>query len=455
MFRQTLRPLAAGVTILSLLAACGGKDSAVGTPNPPAGTNPETKVEQQPIKPEEKPRETVEISIFHYNGTWNQEQNEKVFAEPVMKKFPYIKVKAITYTGAKQLEEMVVAGEIPDLIISTPGPGFETTIGQFKGEQDIMPLIKQYNYDLNQLDPSAVGVVRSLAPEGKLYSLPIIMAPNVLYYNKSLFDKFGVAYPANDMTWDDLYEMNKKLTRLDAGVQYLGFMLSYVHLMRLNQVSQRLFDDTGEKVAFESNQLKDYLTNVFRNFQLPGYDLSGNLNFVPMFVKDQTLAMLEPGGTLLGEDSLKGMNWDFAPFPSLKEKPGVGYQSYPFIISMFNTSKHKEEAFEAMAFLTSKEYQTESTKQGVLLPVLNDRTIVQQFGQQSDFYKGKNVSVLLPKQFAPVPDEPFSKYTAIAHNNLYTVFTKVLREKKDINTAFREATEQANKQIAEQKAAGN
>lgn len=448
MVRKSVRLLALSTAIASLLSACS---SGGNSPAANGNTGGEQKTEPQ------KPRETVEISIFHYNGTWSQEQNDKVFAEPIMKKYPYIKVNAITYNSAKQLEEMVVAGTVPDLIISTPGPGFETTIGKYKGQFDLSPLIKQYNYDLNQLDPAAVGVVRSLAPQNQLYSLPVYMAPNVLYYNKSIFDKFGVAYPKDGMNWDEMYELNKKLTRLDGSEQYLGFMLSYVHLMRLNQVSQKLFDSTGEKVAFDTSEFKNYMKDVFRNFELPGYNLSGSLDYVPKFVKDQTLAMLEPGGTLLGETSLAalGNQWDFTSFPSMKDKPGVGYQSYPFIISMFNTSKHKEEAFEAMAFLTSKEFQEASTKQGVLLPVLKDRTIVQSFGQGTAFYTGKNVKALLPKQFAPVPDEPFSKYTAIAHNNMYSIFTKVLREKKDINTATREAMEQANKQIAEAKAAGN
>ncbi|RKN83969.1 ABC transporter substrate-binding protein [Paenibacillus ginsengarvi] len=444
MFKQ-YRVWLASMIAVTTLAGCGGNSNSGANSSGP-------KEAEAP-----KPRETVEISIFHYNGTWTQEQNEKVFAEPIMKKYPYIKVNAITYKSGKQLEELVVAGTVPDLIISTPGPGFETTIGAFKGQFDLTPLITQNKYDLNQLDSSALGVVRSLAPKNELYSLPIYMAPNTLYYNKNIFDKFGVAYPKDGMNWDEMYELNKRLTRLDGNVQYLGFMLSHVHLMRLNQVSQKLFDSTGEKVAFDTSTFKNYLTDVFRNFQLPGYDLSAsNLNFVPTFVKDQTLAMLEPGGTLLGEDLLAELKnqWDFTSYPSMKDKPGVGYQSYPFIISMFNTSKHKQEAFEAMAYLTSKEFQEISTKKGVLLPVLKDRSIVQSFGQENPFYKGKNVGALLPKQFAPVPDEPFSKYTAITQTNLYTIFTKVLKEQKDINTATREATEQANKQIAEAKAAG-
>ncbi|GAA3403153.1 ABC transporter substrate-binding protein [Paenibacillus hodogayensis] len=439
----------AGVMAVSTLAGCGGT-----TKSPDKDANAESAKENV----QQKPKEPVEISIFHYNGTWGEDQNTKVFAEPITKKYPHIKVKAISYTGPKQLEEMVVSGTLPDLIITTPGPGFESTIRKFEGQFDLTPLIKQYNYDLNQLDPAAVGSVRSLSTKNELFSLPIYMSPNTLYYNKGVFDKFGVAYPKDGMTWDDLYEMSKKLTRSENGVQYRGFLASYVHLMRLNQVSQKLFDSTGQKVAFDTSEFKNYLKDIFRIFELPGYDmdkisLESNVHNA-LFVKDQTVAMIEPGGTLLGEESLAalGNQWDFITYPTMKEKPGIGYQPYPFILSMFNTSKHKEAAFEAMTFLTSAEFQTAAAKQGTLLPVLNDKSIVKLFGQDSSFYKGKNVGALLPKQFAPVPAEPFSEFTATAQNELYNVFRKVVTGKADMNTAFREATEAANKKIEEIKA---
>ncbi|MDF2715507.1 MAG: hypothetical protein K0R28_2432, partial [Paenibacillus sp.] len=243
------------------------------------------------------------------------------------------------------------------------------------------------------------------------------------------------------------------------GVQYRGFLASYVHLMRLNQVSQKLFDGTGQKVAFDTSEFKNYLKDIFRIYELPGYGfdkLSIESNVLNgLFLKEQTVAMLEPGGTLLGEESLAGLgsSWDFTSFPSIKDKPGIGYQPYPFLISMFNTSKHKEAAFEAMAYLTSAEFQSAATKQGTILPVLKDKSIVQQFGQESALYKGKNVGALLPKQFAPVPAEPFSEFTATAQSALYGIYKKVVTGNADINTAFREGTEEANKKIEELNAA--
>lgn len=456
MFKPWSRLALVSVMTASLLAACSG-NTGTGTGNTESPKGTETpKGTESP-----KPKETVEISIMHYNGAWSEEQTAKVFAEPIMKKYPHIKVKAIGSTGkplAEELADRVVTGNVPDLIMTTPGVGFETTIRQFKGEYDLTPLIKTFNYDLNQLDPEALKVAQMLSTNKELYSLPIYMSPNTLYYNKAIFDKFGVALPKDGMTWDELYETTKKLTRNENGVQYRGFMLSGFHLMRLNQVSQKMFDSSGEKLAFDTSEYKNYLKDIFRIYDLPGYDMNkvgqgANLN---MFLKDQTVAMLEPGGVLLDEKQLSGAlgdQWDFTSFPSLKEKPGVGYQPYPFVISMFNTSKHKEEAFQAMAYLTSAEFQAAATKQGSLLPVIKDKSIVATFGQESDFYKGKNVGALLPKQFASVPDEPTSPYRDIAQNELVNIYANVVHARMEMNQAFREAMERADKKIEETKVA--
>jgi ABC-type glycerol-3-phosphate transport system substrate-binding protein len=51
---------------------------------------------------------------------------------------------------------------------------------------------------------------------GSVYGLPRDNEINILYYNKDLFDKAGVAYPTADWTWDDFLAAAEKLTVKDA-----------------------------------------------------------------------------------------------------------------------------------------------------------------------------------------------------------------------------------------------
>lgn len=434
----------AGTLLIATLSGCGGAGDS------PSADRSAGKAVAEP----------VELVIYNTNGTWTAEQFQEVFIEPLHKKHPHLKVSFIAYDSKdkQQLSAMVASKQIPDLFVSTPGPGFETNVRTYELQYDLTPLIAQTKYDLGKLDEQAVNVVRSMS-NGALYSLPLYLSPNTLYYNKDVFDKFAVPYPPDGMTWDNMYELAKRLTRNDGGVQYRGLLLSYVHLMQLNQVSQRLFDPVTEKTAFDTSEFKNYLNKVFRIFELPGYAMDKiSLETGPqndLFIKEKSVAMIEPGGTLYDKVRIEplGNNWDFTYFPSLAEKQGLGYQPYPFVISMANTSPHKEAAFEVMRYFTSEEFQKSATRAGSLLPVLKDKSAVKTFGQDSELYKGKHVEALMPKSFAEVPVDGYSEYAALAKNQLYGVYRNVVTGKTDMNTAFRQATEAADKAIAAAKEA--
>lgn len=49
--------------------------------------------------------------------------------------------------------------------------------------------------------------------DGKNYAIPKDVDTIALWYNKTLFDEAGLAYPTADWTWDDLYEAAKALTK--------------------------------------------------------------------------------------------------------------------------------------------------------------------------------------------------------------------------------------------------
>lgn len=60
--------------------------------------------------------------------------------------------------------------------------------------------------------------------DGKIYAVPKDMDTIAMWYNKTMFDEAGIDYPTEDWTWDDFYEIAKKLTK-DDGSQY-GFAMN-------------------------------------------------------------------------------------------------------------------------------------------------------------------------------------------------------------------------------------
>jgi multiple sugar transport system substrate-binding protein len=83
-------------------------------------------------------------------------------------------------------------------------------------------LIKQNSLDLNSFNPVAVSSLQGFSDKGKLLGLPLYMNVSSLFYNKDLFDKFGVGYPKDGMLWDDAVELTRKLSRTDGGINYFG-----------------------------------------------------------------------------------------------------------------------------------------------------------------------------------------------------------------------------------------
>ena len=55
---------------------------------------------------------------------------------------------------------------------------------------------------------------------GGLYALPKDHDTIALLYNKAIFDQYGVAYPTDDWTWEDMYEAAKTITEASNGDVY-------------------------------------------------------------------------------------------------------------------------------------------------------------------------------------------------------------------------------------------
>lgn len=66
------------------------------------------------------------------------------------------------------------------------------------------------------------GATDQVLVDGKLYELPFRNDFWVLYYNKDLFDKKGIAYPTNDMTWDEYDQLARQMTDTTFGSQVYG-----------------------------------------------------------------------------------------------------------------------------------------------------------------------------------------------------------------------------------------
>jgi multiple sugar transport system substrate-binding protein len=71
------------------------------------------------------------------------------------------------------------------------------------------------SFDLSDLHPSAAA---HFSQEQERWAIPVGMDVIVMYYNRDLFDQYGVPYPELDWTWDDFNERAIALRDPGAGV---------------------------------------------------------------------------------------------------------------------------------------------------------------------------------------------------------------------------------------------
>ena len=94
-----------------------------------------------------------------------------------------------------------------DVVSIKDTPGYTTLVN--KGVlEPLDPYIEKNAVDLSGYK----GLTDQVRVDGKLYELPFKSDFWVIYYNKDVFDKAGVAYPSNDMTFAQYDELARKIS---------------------------------------------------------------------------------------------------------------------------------------------------------------------------------------------------------------------------------------------------
>jgi multiple sugar transport system substrate-binding protein len=412
----------------AFLTGCGKGGEAGNS----AGSDP------QPAK--ERVIDTTPVTLkFAVHLPMNEEFN-KLYIEPVQKKYPHITLDLVSANSFKAYDQLIAGGETPDLYISFNGnmPGLKD-----RGiNMDMKPLFQQYNIDLNRFEQNYLDDIQySVTEKGELYGLPLETGFHALYYNKAIFDKFGVPYPSDGMTMEDAMELAKKLTRQVDGVQYRGWDIGSV--VRMAQpLGLEYIDHATEKPIMSSEGWKRVFTLVKQIYSIPGNEPSkdSNLNRLNGFMNG-TIAMLNETNIFsrLKEAELqKGLQWDVAQHPFYKDVPNTFGNATVYMVGVTPTSKYKEQALLVMEVLTSDEVQMNVSKAGRVSPLKNE-DIKKAFASGDPVLASKRLTSILKSK--PVR-YPRYLYREIAEPMTTKKFDAFLKGTDDVNTVLRQLDEE-------------
>lgn len=425
-----------------LLAAIGMAATAAGCSG--GGGKEADRSNTAPAKPVEaqKPLEPVTLKVLAPDSYLNAADFQALVAEPVKKKYPHLTVEKIS----GNLVDLLTARTQLDFWVSYNG---ELSNHLDRGiYTDIIPLAKKHNFDLNRFDQAALDVIKQYSDKGELYALPY--AENVvgLYYNKDLFDKFGVGYPKDGMNWDEAIELSRKVSRQEAGVVYTG--LQSTGLSLISQLSLPYIDHKTEKVLVNSEPYKKAFELGKTIYSVPNNSHFGTLQAMyDRFMKTKTLAMISPQGNLFSMlKDIPDMNWDIVQKPFYKELPNIsGWYNLHLMIPT-KMSKYPDDQLRMMEVLFSDEVQTTMARKTARKSTLKDPKYVQMFGADMAELKGKNVTGMFKGKSGPAPQlsRHFSKATSL----MEAEFASVVKDGKDINTSLRDLEDQIKQYIASQ-----
>lgn len=434
--------LIAPVLIGALFSACGSNDTEV----------------KQESTGKDWTQESFKV-VFFANNQQKQEEIDFWFGDPLRKKFPKIEFVWQPSTPGNTISELVATGGQIDVFFTTRG-NFETMAYQHDIQYDITDLVKTHQVDLSRIEPILLEEVRRTSG-GKLYMLPVQNNIQVLFYNKEIFDRFGVSYPKDGMTWEQVLELGKKITRKDGDKLYFGFSnQGAVQAIKMNTMSLTKVDpetnqllinkDPKWKQMFETFFVQPYQSNaVFQEF----FAANNAPPAFKHFATDQNTAMTTYIASLLGQQYidqiLDKVQWDIVSHPTLNGYPGLGTQPDPIYIGMTKLTKNKEATMEVLKYLISDEYQTMMARKAHMT-VLKDPNIHKQTG--ADIVRsgvGKNWGALHYHKMAPLaPIHP--KVDLLVVNALTTYANKLAKGEYDVNTMMRLAEEDIQKRINEQ-----
>jgi multiple sugar transport system substrate-binding protein len=307
-----------------------------------------------------------------------------------------------------------------------------------------------------------VGGLSDYQIDGKTYAVPYRQDSWVLFYNKALFDKAGVAYPDGSWTWDKYVSISKQLTTAlkAAGSKAVG---DYEHVWQSTVQGFALAQTPGASLQSGNfSYLKPYYGWV-QDLQNAGAQptfgtaTTNKLTYQAEFGKQQAAMMLMGTwyiATLLSQQA-KGdadtFTWGMAPAPQFDSSTtGTGKTPISFGDPTglgINPAISKDKISAAKAFLAYAAGQEGAKSLAAIGITPADTAAV-----AANFFTTKGMPTDDLSKFAfsthnTKPENPVSKYTAGLQNILNDLHTSVMSGSKNIDSAISDAQNRAKNEV--------
>ncbi|MFE5319805.1 ABC transporter substrate-binding protein [Paenibacillus sp. NPDC056579] len=252
------------------------------------------------------------------------------------------------------------------------------------------PMITKDKFDTSDMVPAVIEGLKKVG-DGKLYALAPTFNSSALIYNKKMFDEAGVPYPKDKMTWDEAFDLGRRLSKGEGENRKYGFSFStqsmgdlfYSIQMYSAPLQLTMFDEKAEKMTVDSDrwekvwktmlqlkqdkvmpeqqdpmQMKTRMMNGSETFNPFQYDdfLSGRVA-MSIINYGQISQITNANKNSQNIQGFTPIDWDVVTLPVHPEAPDVGgYMGMNGIMGINAKAQNLEDAWKFIKFVNGEDW---------------------------------------------------------------------------------------------------
>ncbi len=424
--------------LVGTMAGCGSSSSAssavaITAAPAPAASSSTAEVSSAPAA------ENVTLNFAIWDS--GQEKGLRTIADNFEAANPCIKIK-INVTGWADywtmLEAGATGGSLPDVFWM-----HSNEIYHYGANGMLLDLTDRISKsDKFKLSDYPDGLTKIYNINSKQYAVPKDYDTIGLWYNKTMFDKAGLKYPDETWTWDTLYSAAKKLTK--NGVYGI---LTPLHNQEgfynfIYQNNGKIISDDKKKSGYDDPatiEAMEYYTKFVKE------------KLSPQIFGDQERAEAMQNGLcamgFFGSWNLSGFtsneymakNFDVSVLPQGKTRASI-FNGLGNAISA--TTKHPEEAWKFVEYLSTKEAQEEQAKLGVAISAYNGAADLWVSSNKTFHVK----SFIDMVKYAVI--RPYSNKTTVWEDKAYETLKPCFTGNQTVKEACQNTAKQMNEALA-------
>jgi multiple sugar transport system substrate-binding protein len=393
-------------------------------------------------------QEQIKLAIWDYS--MNPELRTTV--ESFQKENPDIKVDVIDISNAEYINKMTVmlaGGEDIDVYAIKDLP----SLSNYTGRNYLAPLdsfIKKSKVNVKPYGQS----LNFFKSKGKTMALPFRSDVYILYYNKAIFDKAGVPYPTNDMTWQQFRETAKKLTHGTGNDKVWG---AFLHSWKSQVMNQGVTQGNHNLIQGKYGFLKPAY-NLFLKMQNEDKSIM-NLGEIKTtsthyraFFESGKVGMCYMGSWYIGallDDKKAGkhnINWGVVKAPHWSGSiPGTTV-SVLTTLGINAKSKKKDAAWKLVNYFTGEKGAMIHAKAGVS-PGYRTSAILDAYTSTPGFPAGGKVALETVKTTVELPPSPVA---AAIDRTLQEEHDLIMTNQKTVDQGIKDMERRVKAIIADQ-----